>query len=166
MAAPKIENANPLLDKRFINAFVDGVIKTVSLMASSQCSPGKPRIEPQFKVAADVVGTVGMVAGPLKGTLAICFTKESIFKILTNMLGEAHTSISPEVADAVGELTNQIYGSAKTTLNQIGFSFDMAIPSVITGGDFTMTNMVQSATLIVPFNLDSGETFSIALTIS
>jgi chemotaxis protein CheX len=166
MAAPKIDTTNPLLDKRFINAFVDGVIKTVSLMASSQCSPGKPRIEPQFSVARDVVGSFGMVAGALKGTLAICFTKDAILKVLENMLGEKYTSINPEVADAVGELTNQIYGSAKTTLNQIGFSFEMAVPTVITGTDFTVSNRVHSATLVVPFTLESGEPFSILLTIS
>ncbi len=55
------------------------------------------------------------------------------------MLGEKHTQINAEVSDAVGEMTNMIYGSAKTTLNQLGYNFEMAIPTVISG-DFKISH--------------------------
>ena len=55
---------------------------------------------------------IGMVAGNMRGTITISFEKPSIFKILENMLGEPYSEINEEVRDAVGELTNMIYGTA------------------------------------------------------
>lgn len=165
MGAPKIEQANPLLDKRFINAFVEGVIKTVSLMAQTEVSVGKPRIELKFQAKGEVAGMVGMVFGEMKGTMSISFEKVAIFEILENMLGEKHMEISDEVADAVGEMTNQIYGTAKTTLNQMGYAFEMAIPSVIRGS-FTISKLHNGATLMIPFHLNSGSTFYVDITVA
>jgi chemotaxis protein CheX len=162
-AAPKLE-ANPLFDKRLINAFVDGVIKTMKTMAQTDVSPGKPYIEQNFSAKGVIAGMVGMVAPPLKGTLLISYNKESICAILENMLGEKHTEISKDVADAVGELTNMIYGAAKTTLNQLGYNFEMAIPSVIRG-DFQITKSEKSATLVIPFNLQNNSTFFVEITV-
>jgi chemotaxis protein CheX len=164
MGAPQIKQ-NPLVDKAFINAFGEGVMKTLQMMAQTNCKPKAPRVEPKFQPTGDVAGMVGMVAGPMKGTLTISFSKESIFKILENMLGETYTEINNDVGDAVGELTNQIYGSAKTTLNQLGYSFDMAIPTVIRG-QFQISKYHSGATLIIPFAIEgSPAEFSIEITV-
>ncbi len=163
-AAPKVEVMNPLFDKRLIGAFVDGVVKTLKTMAQTDTTPGKPFIEPSFQLKGDIAGMVGMVAPPLKGTLIISYKKDSIFHILENMLGEKHTELSQEVSDAVGELTNMIYGSAKTTLNQLGYKFEMAIPTVISG-DFKITQADKGATLVIPFNLSNGATFHVEITV-
>ncbi len=165
MGAEKLANGNPLLDKRFINAFVEGVIKTLSLMASTEVTVGKPSIDSQFKAKGDVAGMIGMIAGSLKGTMSISFQKESIFYIIDNMLGEKHTEVSQGVLDCVGELTNQIYGSAKTTLNQMGYAFDMAIPSVI-HGTFVISKHHNGATLVIPFTSKDGSSFYIDITVA
>lgn len=165
MGAPKIEQANPLLDKRFINAFVEGVIKTVSLMAQTEVTPGKPTVESKFQSKGEVAGMVGMIFGPMKGTMSISFDQSSIFYILESMLGEKHTQITDEVADAVGEMTNQIYGTAKTALNQMGYAFEMAIPSVIKGS-FVISKHHNGATLVLPFNLNNGSTFFVDITVT
>lgn len=162
-AAPQA--TNPLFDKRLITAYVDSVIKTVKTMASTDLTPGKPFIEASFQQKGDIAGTVGMIAPPLKGTLLICFDKASIFTILENMLGEKYTELNREVQDAVGELTNMIYGSSKTSLNQLGYNFEMAIPTVITG-TFKVQAQESAPTLIIPFNLPNGTTFHIQITVS
>ena len=108
---------------------------------------------------------VGMVFGQMKGTMSISFDKASIFAILENMLGEKHTEINDEVADAVGEMTNQIYGTAKTTLNQMGYGFEMAIPSVVKG-TISISKHYNGATLVIPFNLPNGHCFHVDITVS
>jgi Predicted inhibitor of MCP methylation, homolog of CheC len=164
-AAPKLApTPNPLFDKRLINAFVDGVIKTLKTIASTDATPGKPFIEPQFVLKGEIAGMVGMVAPPLKGTLLISYGKDSIFHIMESMLGEKYDSINREVSDAVGELTNMIYGSAKTTLNQMGYNFEMAIPTVISG-DFKISHADKGATLVIPFNLSNNSTFYVEITV-
>ncbi len=163
-AQPNVKAISPLLDKTFINAFIEGVIKTVSLMASTEVKTGKPSVEKDFQAKGDVAGMVGMVFGSMKGTMSVSFPKEAIFLILENMLGEKNTEVNASVTDAVGELTNQIYGSAKTTLNQMGYAFEMAIPSVITGS-FTISKTHNGATLAIPFHLNNGTTFYVDITV-
>jgi len=164
MGAIKIEN-NPLMDKNFLNALVDGVVKTLSLMAATDAKPQAPKIETQFHAKGEVAGMVGMIAGDMKGTLTISYTKEAIFKILENMLGEEYSEMSNEVTDAVGELTNQIYGSAKTTLNQLGYKFEMAIPTVIQG-QFYISKFHTGTTLVIPFSIfGSDATFFVEVTV-
>ncbi len=164
-AAPKIvpEN-NPLFDKKLLQAFVDGVIKTLATIAQTDAKVGKPYIEPELTEKGEIAGMVGMVAPPLKGTLLISFTKDSIFQIMENMLGEKHTEINGEISDAVGELTNMIYGTAKTALNQMGYSFEMAIPTVIRG-EFTLSKSTKSATLVIPFELKNSAQFHVKITV-
>lgn len=162
-AAPK-ENVNPLFDKRLIAAFVDGVLKVVKTMASTDATPGKPFIEPNFTMKGEVAGMVGMVAPPLRGTLLITFSKDGILHICENMIGEKYPDINKDVVDAVGELTNMIYGQAKATLNQMGYNFEMAIPTVIRG-DFTVAKGSKGATLVIPFNLTNNTTFYVEITV-
>lgn len=162
-AAAKVQN--PLFDKNLINAFVDGVAKTLITMAQTKVSVGRPFIENSFKLKGDVAGMVGMVAPPMRGTLVISFPKEAIFSILKNMLGETYTEVSSEVADAVGELTNMFYGSAKTSLNQLGYKFEMAIPSVVRG-EFTISKNQGGATLVIPVELENKSQFYIEITVT
>lgn len=156
---------NPLLDKKLINAFIDGVKMTLSTMAQTNTVCGKPFIETDFKLRGDIAGMVGMVAPPMKGTLIISFPKESIFLIIKNMIGEEHTEITTDVSDAVGELTNMIYGSAKTSLNQLGYNFEMAIPTIVRG-DFVISKTQLAATLVIPFQLENKSEFYIEITVS
>jgi len=164
-AAPKTTTEmNPLFDKKLLQAFVDGVVKTLATIAQTEAKVGKPYIEPELSEKSEIAGMVGMVAPPLKGTLLISFSKDSILHILENMLGEKHSDINKDVADAVGELTNMIYGTAKTALNQMGYKFEMAIPSVIRG-DFTLSKSTKGATLVIPFELKNSSTFHVKITV-
>lgn len=152
-AAPKV-STSIFFDKALIKTFVDSVIKTLGDMAQTKVTPGKPSIEDKVTtMKGEVAGFIGMVAGDVKGTLLICFTSKSAFKIIENMLGEVHTNLTPEVTDAVGELTNMIYGSAKTTLNKMGYEFEMAIPTVVTG-DFQIGGSHNGVKLSIPFLIE------------
>lgn len=163
-AAPNTQ-ANPLTDKNFLNAFVDGVIKTLSMMAQTEVRPGPPKVETKFQAKGDVAGMVGMVAGGMKGTLTISYQKDAILKILENMLGEKFPELNNEVCDAVGEMTNQIYGTAKTTLNQLGYKLEMAIPTVVQG-QFSISKYHSGATLVIPFAISgTTATFFVELTV-
>jgi chemotaxis protein CheX len=155
--------ANPLLDKNLINAFVEGVVKTLDLMANVQVQVGAPQLG-QAKMKGDLAGIIGMVAGGMKGKLAICFSKESLFTILQQMLGETYTELNPAVADAAGELTNMIYGTAKTTMNQLGYNFEMAIPTVVYG-DLNFSKNGSLPSLIIPFKINESAQFYIELSV-
>ncbi len=158
MGAKEMSAANPLLDKRLINAFIDGVSKTMTTMANTHCEIGKPFVEKKFETKGDIAGLIGMVAGTMKGTMTISYEKAAAFHVIKNMLDEDHTEISEEIIDAIGELTNMIYGTAKTTLNELGYNFEMAIPTVVVG-NLKITSYHNGATLVIPFNSEGGKFF-------
>ena len=79
-AAQKIEN--PLLDKQLVNAFIDGVQKTLSTMAMTESTPKKAFVEKDFKAKGDVSGMIGMVSGAMRGTITISFEQSAIFEVL------------------------------------------------------------------------------------
>ncbi len=161
-AAPKLQN--PLLDKTLINSFIEGVTKTLKTMANTDLTYGKPFVENKFAPRGEVAGVVGMVSNQYKATLTLSFPKPAILQILENMLGEKYDDITAEVFDAVGELTNMIYGSAKGTLNDLGYNFEMAIPTVIKG-QFIMLQHSKSATLVIPFKLSETTEFYIEISV-
>ncbi len=161
-AAPS--GTNPLMDKNFLNAFIDGVMKTHTTMANTEVVCGKPIVEKGYASRGEVAGMIGMTAGGMRGTMTISYSKDSIVQILDNMLGERHEELNDAVADGVGELTNMVYGSAKTTLNQMGYNFDMAIPTVVRGS-FVISKYHKGTTLIIPFTLPQGFNFYVEMTI-
>ena len=156
--AEKLTPVNPLLDKRLVSAFIESVKKTMTNMALTQCTADTVFIENEKRAKGDVSGLVGMTAGSVKGNFIIAFEKGAIVRILENMLGETHAEVDRDVADCVGELTNMIYGDAKTTLNQQGFHFEAAIPSVIIGRH-EIVSYHKGATLVVPFKCEGGGFF-------
>ena len=155
-AAKQLDEKNLLLDKTLVNAFVDGVLKTLSSMAGTEAQTQAPFVKKDFSSEGEIAGMIGMVSGDMKGTITVSFTKEALFQVLKNMLDEDYTELNDEVADAVGELTNIIYGCAKTTLNEKGYSFEMAIPTVLMGS-VKIKQFHKGATLVIPFNLDGQE---------
>lgn len=162
MGEQKIQN--PLFDKNLINAFVESVIKTLTDTAQTKVTPGKPLIEQKSASKGEIAGIIGMLAGGMKATLLLSFKKEATFEILQNMLGETYTEVTPEISDAVGELTNMIYGGTKTTLNKLGYNFEMAIPTVVTG-TFSISSKHAGINLTIPFNTAGGNQFFIELSV-
>lgn len=163
-AAPKLEG-HPLLDKKTIEAFVKGVQETLGTMASTQVSFGKPFIENSFQMKGDVAAIVGLVAPPLKGSFIISFSKSGMLQIYNNMLGEQQTDITPEVKDAVGEIANMVYGSSKTLLNQNGYQFQMALPTVVLGEYFPAKD-TQGVTLVIPFSFQPDQNFFVQIMVN
>jgi chemotaxis protein CheX len=162
-AAKKLET-NPLLDKVFVNAFVEAALNTLTLTAQLTPKLRKPYIETGLKPRGEIAGIVAMIAGDIQGTLSISFHRQAIFEILESMLAEKYSELTAEVGDAVGELTNQIYGAAKATLNQMGYKFEMAIPKVIQGAK-AIVDQHQGATLVIPFTTPLQAEFYVEITV-
>ncbi|MEY4615948.1 MAG: hypothetical protein RJB66_908 [Pseudomonadota bacterium] len=128
-AAPK-PHSTLFFDKNFINSFVESVINTLGNMAQTTAKPGRPTIAKKTEFQCDILGIIDIHSGAMHGTLYLCFPRQTVFKIIEAMIDEIHTEMNEHVVDAVGEMTNMIYGQAKIRLNDRGFEFEMAIPKV------------------------------------
>lgn len=80
---------------------------------------------------------------------SIGFPEKVLLDIIEKLLGEKHASLNAENADASGELMNIIYTSARILINQLGFSFQPAIPATVVGKNLLLSqsHTVEPATL-------------------
>ncbi len=147
------ESKNPLMDKQVIQAFSDGVVRTLTTMTKTVPIPGKPFVDKKYQTKGVVAGMIGMVSGEIKGNLTISFGKDAALTICNSMTGDKHTEVNDQILDAIGEITNIIYGCSRAVLNEHGYAFQMAIPIVIEGHK-AVISMHSGATLVLPFTAD------------
>jgi chemotaxis protein CheX len=143
----------------YVNPFLNAMVHVLATMAQLEVTPGKPFIKKSLAARGEISGMIGLAGKQLKGSLAINFTKEAILQIAGKMLGEKLTEVNDTVRDAVGELTNIVTGGAKRALSEKGYKFEMALPTIITGLNHTITHVTKAPTVVVPFRLDGDKEF-------
>ena len=70
---------------------------------------------------------------------------------------EKFTAVTPDVIDAVGEITNMVSGGAKNSLAEAGYNFQMATPIMITGQGVEIIQFSKAPVLQVPFSTAEGK---------
>ena len=139
----------------FINPFLEATVSVLKTMAFLEAIPGKPYLKKGGAASGDISGIVG-IAGEAEGSLCLSFSKGCILFITSQMLGEEQKEISEEVKDAVGELTNMISGDSRRRLQEMGHSFQGAIPSVISGPGHEVKHITKGPILSIPFSTQAG----------
>ncbi len=143
-----------LLIKAFTKA-TEHVLKTMALL---EPEPLPVETKCDKALSGDVSGIIGMTSPEKKLSLAITFSKEAALKMHSSMLGEVLDEITPDVGDAVGELTNIISGQARKTLSENGIDLDASIPMVIIGENQSIHPMGATST-VLPFLLEGMPMF-------
>lgn len=139
----------------FINPFLEATISVLKTMASVDPIPGKPYVKKESSAIGDVSGIVG-ITGEVEGSLCLTFSKECILYVVGKMFGEEQKEINEEVKDATGELTNMISGDSRRRLQEIGYRFQGAIPSVVSGPGHEVKHITKGPILSIPFSTNAG----------
>ena len=145
------------MNVELINPFLKSTLNVLSTMAQTEASAGQPVVKSEAVTWGVVNGVIGMAGDKLHANFVVSFDEPSILAIVSRMMMEEYTSITEEVVDAVGEITNMIVGSAKRDLEELGFSFDMAIPMMVVGTELEIAQQSSSVTLQVPFETPEGK---------
>jgi chemotaxis protein CheX len=143
------------MDVKFINPFLEGTVSVLKTMAMTEPIAGKPYLKKDNQSRGDVSGIIGFT-GSARGSLAISFSKSSILKIISNMLGENYCEINGEVRDAVGEITNMISGVARKNLEAQGLNIQAAIPTIVSGENHAILHVLGGSSIIIPFETKAG----------
>ena len=139
----------------------DAVTAAMRNTFEAEVKPGKFEIGHGIvSLVGDVSGVIGMVQDELEGTLTLCFNYETMRTILPRVLGKSVTVTHEMAVDAVGDVTNMIFGHLKTALNRRGFELKLGIPSVITGQGHFLSHFHRGHYMIVPFMLN-GQIFQV-----
>jgi chemotaxis protein CheX len=146
------------VDVEFLNPFIDAIIQT--LKTTGQVETVTPTQTTLMKdndtLVSDITGSLTIVAKAFRGSISICFPKETFLKIVSRMLGHEYTTITREIEDAVAEITNVVYGSAKTELNKKGYAMEKAIPSITRGDQHSIRFDAKTPILITHFTSSDG----------
>ena len=146
------------MDVKYINPFLNGTLEVLKKMAFMDAVPGKPSLKKDEAALGDVSGIIG-ITGDAIGSLALSFSEKCICKIVSNMLGEDFREVTKEIIDAAGELTNMVSGASRTQLEKMGMSVHAAIPTVVHGQGHTITHILKSPSLVIPFSTAAGPFF-------
>jgi chemotaxis protein CheX len=158
-ATPPPPAAPGKIDVRLINPFLSSVQDVFEIQAHTKLTPQKPFLRTDdMKFEFGIIGLIALSCQSFRGTIALCFTKEVFLKIYERMLGEVHTEITQEIEDAVAELLNIVYGTAKTQLNkEQGYDFQPAIPTVLRGEHIQLRAKAKTPVVILPFASEVGQ---------
>ncbi len=127
--------------------------------------PGDYEIgEGMVSLVGDVSGVIGMVQNQLEGTMTLCMTFETVRDILPQIIGHSIAVTHEMAVDAVGEITNMIFGQIKTELNKRGYKLKLGIPSVVTGRGHFVSQFHRGKYMIIPFYLE-GQLFQVHIAI-
>jgi CheY-specific phosphatase CheX len=105
-------------------------------------------------LVGDVSGVIGIVQARLEGTLALCLSFETVRDILPQVIGKSIAVTHEMAVDAVGEITNMIFGQVKSDLSTRGYNLKLGIPCVVTGKGHFVSHFHRGKYMIVPFHLD------------
>ena len=151
----KNEPASLMLDENLAKEISAAVTTAMRETFAVEVIPGAYEVgEGMVSLVGDVSGVIGMVQSHLEGTLTLCLTFQTIRDILPQIVGKS-VSITHEMAvDAVGEITNMIFGQIKRDLNGRGFQLKLGIPCVVSGQGHFVSQFYHGKYMIVPFTLD------------
>jgi chemotaxis protein CheX len=149
------------LDENLAKEITVAVCSAMRQTFSVEVTPGPYEIgEGMVSLVGDVSGVIGMAQAHLEATLTLCLTFETVRDILPQVIGKS-VSITHEMAvDAVGEITNMIFGQIKSELSNRGYRLKLGIPCVVTGKGHFVSQFHRGKYMIVPFHLD-GQLFQV-----
>ncbi len=149
------------LDDKLAQEIVNAVGGVMRETFSVDVTPGAFEVgEGMVSLVGDVSGVIGMVQSQLEGALTLCLTFETVRNILPQVMGRSIAITHEMAVDAVGEITNMIFGQIKRDMSERGFQLKLGIPCVVTGKGHFVSHFHRGKYMIVPFNLD-GQVFQV-----
>ena len=148
------------LDVQFFKPFVDGTLHTIKVQCFIEAKTGKPHLKSKDDQSYwDIAGIIGITSSAFTGTIALAFPEKIFLIMMSKMLGETYTEITPDLKDGVAELLNIIFGHAKRVLNDGGDDLQKAIPSVVQGAGLQLSHLTNCPVFVLPFHTEHGDFF-------
>jgi chemotaxis protein CheX len=152
---------------KFSRPFIESAKNVFETMVFTKLEPQKPMIKVDHKSKGDVSAVLGLLGqvdiGNIKkdyrAMLVLSWPYETYFKVASAMLMETHKEYGPAIADVGGEICNMIMGNAKRTLATMGYSSNMAIPSMIEGNNHSINYPPSSTIVVIPLLSAHGQMF-------
>lgn len=151
----------------FSKPFIDAIKNIFETMVSTKLETQKPIIKNDSLSKGDISAVLGLNGEiekngsktSYKAMLVISFPYDTYFKVASAMLGETYTAYVPDIHDLGGEIVNMVVGNAKRDLKTMGYTSNMAIPSMVEGKNHSIKYPAGTHIVLIPFNSIHGEIF-------
>jgi chemotaxis protein CheX len=104
----------------------------------------------------DITAMVGL-AGGLSGVLSIRCSLEAAGLLASKMLGTNAAEAESATRDALGEIANVVAGSLKTAVPGLEDVCFLSTPTVVIGHNFKVYSLGNSATTVVPLEVEGSQ---------
>lgn len=139
--------------EQLVNMIRNATLEVFSTMLGSELQPGEAFLDNSTPGPKEgVVALIGL-AGEWAGSGILCCKAETARQISGLLLMQEFAAVDEEVLDAVGEVTNMIFGNVKTALEEETGPMGLSIPTVIYGRNFSTRSVGRTAWSVVPFHL-------------
>lgn len=141
-----------MIQVEYVNPFIQATVNLFKTMIHTEIERGQLFLKQPGSPKSDISGTIG-IAGGISGVISLTFTKDTACYLASRMLGEDCLELNETVKDSIGEIANIVAGSTKAIMIEKGYHFKLALPSVIVGGDHSVTFPSCMTSVVVPFNI-------------
>ena len=143
------------MDVKVINPFIVAAQSVFKTMLGIEVSLSKPVLKTDRKSSGDVTGVMGLV-GDRRGTITISFRERGALFVFKTLVGDECSSITADVVDAIGEITNIISGQARKEFEKAGINLKAATPIVIVGKGVEVSFITTIPIIELPFSFFIG----------
>ncbi len=138
----------------YINPFVESSCEIMEEVLGTDIEKEELYLKDTTTPILGVAVFIGL-AGVVKGRVLIDMSNETAMNIFEQMAGEREDVLSEYAKSAITELANMIIGRAITKLHNLGFTFHMSPPSIVTGDNMEISSPSIEA-FIVPLKTSLG----------
>ena len=142
----------------FLNPVLDACQNVMKAMADLSFVAEKPELReiktPQL--GSTTTGLICMKSPSRCASVAIIFTEEVLDNISLRMLPDELEKSEYLAFDLVGEISNMIIGGAKALLLQQGYTFEITLPTVISGHEYLIAHQASAPIIRIPLKSDIG----------
>lgn len=150
-------SASATLDSARVADFINPVLRATRDVFEMMlgCTPKRVGLKMKEQTCSEhsVSGVIG-ITGRVVGTIVVCLPKQMAIDLLERMVGTHADSVTAEVCDAVGELTNLIAGAAKTQLAHLNLS--VSLPNVVSGEAYDVAYPSDVSPFCILFESELG----------
>jgi chemotaxis protein CheX len=136
MAVAEPNSLSPLVgaDSRLVSSILDGVTPALVMCNLAARCVGISSLP--CGESGRITGLIG-VHGKVSGFITVSMPERCALKAVGGLLQETFHSLTPQVIDGVGEITNLIAGGIKASLASTSWAFPhITVPSVIVGDGY------------------------------
>jgi chemotaxis protein CheX len=142
------------MDAGFVNAYLTAVQRVFKTMLGLDIVMGKPILKTSARSSGDVTGVIGF-AGDKKGIFNLAFSTAGAIFVYKKIVAEDASSVTPDVVDAIGELTNIIWGQTRVEIEKVGYKLNAALPTVVVGHDVEINFITKLPVVSLPFTFQA-----------